>query len=226
MANCDRDEPPSVPSSIETPEADEAERRVHEARRLLAEVEERAAEMRAQLHALGRDVVNTHVSPSADTIAYPGEDDSCKRTPFSHGYAVHSQSHENGRADPTVVLAHHAPSHDAGNNGHHRSQMVGARLNFKPDPYDGISDFTEYMVYFEQLSEMQNWDHPTMAMALGLCLKGSARSVLANLTLAQRREYKALKSALMQHFCPPQKVHLYRAELKVLVKVYRIWAGM
>ena len=53
-----------------------------------------------------------------------------------------------------------------------------------------------------------------MAMVLGLSLKKSARSVLANMTLPQRRDYRALKSALTQHFCPPQQIHLYQAELK------------
>ena len=69
-------------------------------------------------------------------------------------------------------------------------------------------------MYFEQLAEVHGWDHPTMAMVLGLSLRGSARSVMVNLTLPQRREYKSLKSALTQHFCPPQQVHLYQAELK------------
>ena len=92
--------------------------------------------------------------------------------------------------------------------------MVGSPVHFKPEPYDGTTDWPEYLVYFEQLAEVHGWDHPTMAMVMGLSLKGSARSVLANLTLPQRRDYKALKSALTQHFCPPQQIHLYQAELK------------
>jgi hypothetical protein len=34
------------------------------------------------------------------------------------------------------------------------------------------------------------------------------------MTFTQRRDYKTLKDAVIQHFCPPQRVQLYQAELK------------
>ena len=218
MAECgmDEDQPPMY-SNVDTPEASDAERRVHEARRLLREFEERAQEMHTQLRALESSVDRPHVSHSADTVKCPMEDESCnvvKRSLFHSGMANPSETPEADEADSEVEItpvAHHPGS---ANHGGARFPMVGSRINFKPDPYDGISDWQEYLVYFEQLAEAHNWDHNSMAMVLGLCLKGSSRSVLVNLTLAQRRDYKALKSALMQHFCPPQKVHLYQAELK------------
>ena len=95
-----------------------------------------------------------------------------------------------------------------------RFPMVGNPINLRPESYDGNTDWPDYLVYFEQLSEIQGWDHPTMAIILGLSLKGSARSVLADMTFTQRRDYKTLKDALTQHFCPPQRVQLYQAELK------------
>ena len=95
-----------------------------------------------------------------------------------------------------------------------QARMVGRPLTIKPDPYDGKSDWLEYVVYFEQMSEMYGWDHLTMAMVLGLSLRGGARSVLVSLTLAQRRDYKVLKGALTQAFCPTQQIYLYQAELK------------
>ena len=95
-----------------------------------------------------------------------------------------------------------------------QARMVGQPLVMKPDPFDGKSDWMEYLVYFEQMSEMYGWDHPTMAMVLGLSLRGGARSVLVSLTLAQRRDYKVLKGALTQAFCPTQQIYLYQAELK------------
>ena len=69
-------------------------------------------------------------------------------------------------------------------------------------------------MYFEQLGELNGWDKPTMAIMLGLSLKGSARTVLAGLNLPQRRDYDVLKHALTQNFSPPEKVHLHMAELK------------
>ena len=95
-----------------------------------------------------------------------------------------------------------------------QTHMVGHPINIKPEPYDGKSDWPEYLVYFEQMAEVYGWDHATMAMVLGLSLKGAARSVLASLSLPQRRDYKVLKSALTQSFCPTQQIYLYQAELK------------
>lgn len=92
--------------------------------------------------------------------------------------------------------------------------MVGRPVNLKPEPFDGKGDWSDYIVYFEQLAELNGWDKPTMAILLGLSLQDQARSVLASLSLPQRRDYDALKTALTQNFCPPQQVHLHMAELK------------
>ena len=92
--------------------------------------------------------------------------------------------------------------------------LVGRPVTPKPEPFDGTDDWHDYIVYFEQLSELNGWDKPTMAIILGLSLRGSARTVLAGLSLPQRRDYGALKTALTQNFSPPQKVHMYMAELK------------
>ena len=99
-----------------------------------------------------------------------------------------------------------------------QARMVGQPLTIKPEPFDGRTDWPEYLVYFEQLAEVYGWDHPTMAVILGLSLRGNARSVLASLSLAQRRDYKVLKDALTQAFCPTQQIYLYQAELKNRMK--------
>ena len=37
-------------------------------------------------------------------------------------------------------------------NNRHPVQLTGMRVQFRPEPYDGTSDWPEYLVYFEQLS--------------------------------------------------------------------------
>ena len=92
--------------------------------------------------------------------------------------------------------------------------MVGRPVGMRPEFFDGSEDWQDYVVYFEQLAELNGWDRPTMAIMLGLNLRGAARTVLAGLSLPERRDYRVLKAALTQNFSPPQKVHAYMAELK------------
>ena len=92
--------------------------------------------------------------------------------------------------------------------------QMGMPLRMNPDPYDGTGDWEEYQAYFEQLAYMHGWDRVTMAMVLGISLRGAARSVLTSFTLEQRKDYRSLVKALKQNFSPAQKVHTYLAELK------------
>ena len=182
------------------------------------ELEARTEEVRGMLRALEKEAEMARETPSADTIRCHEEGDPytpMRRGPFPQG-SVSTPAGSNEREDlgSEVMVQPRARHPDPASHEGLRFPMVGAPVHFKPEPYDGASDWPEYLVYFEQLAEVHGWDHPTMAMVLGLSLKGSARSVLANLTLPQRRDYRMLKNALTQHFCPPQQIHLYQAELK------------
>ena len=88
----------------------------------------------------------------------------------------------------------------------------------KVEMYDDTTDWSEYQVYFDQMSELFGRDEERLAMMLGICLKGEARVVFASLEKAQRRSYHALTQALTQSFAPKELVHLYQAELKAQKK--------
>ena len=93
-------------------------------------------------------------------------------------------------------------------------EMSGMPGRMNPDPYDGTGDWEEYQAYFEQMAMMHGWNRATMAMVLGVSLRGAARNVLTGLTLVQKRDYKSIVQALKQNFSPAQKVHTYLAELR------------
>ena len=88
----------------------------------------------------------------------------------------------------------------------------------KPEDYDGITNWLEYKVYFDQLAELNSWDEEREAMVLGICLKGEVRLVLVSLNHTQRRSYLALTTTLVQSFLPKELVYLYQAELKARKK--------
>lgn len=91
-------------------------------------------------------------------------------------------------------------------------------FGFKPEPYDGESDWDEYVIHFETYAMYMDWDPRTSAVMLGFCLRGPARSVLAGLSPAQRLDYVVLKNALTQNFSPREQVHLHQAELKSRIR--------
>ena len=92
--------------------------------------------------------------------------------------------------------------------------MVSTFPQLRPEDYDGTTDWSEYQIYYEQLSELNNWDEERKAAVLSVCLKGEARMVLAGLEPARRKSYHALTTALAQSFAPTEMVHLHQAELK------------
>jgi hypothetical protein len=93
-------------------------------------------------------------------------------------------------------------------------ETVSRVPHIKPEDYDGTTEWSEYYMYFEQMSELYGWDDGTKAMILGVCLKGEARLVLASMDVFKRHSYFAVVTALEQSFSPQGKVHLYQAELK------------
>ena len=90
-------------------------------------------------------------------------------------------------------------------------RSIGCSLRL--EPYDGSSSWLEYLVYFEQMAELQALSLRVAVMALGLSLM-RRRTVLVSLMPEQRSDLHQLTGALWQSFCPPELVYFYQAELK------------
>jgi hypothetical protein len=114
-----------------------------------------------------------------------------------------------------VPRQHHIP-HPAATVAAHR--RVSTPPMMKPEGYDGTTCWEEYLIYFEQLAGLYDWDDEMKAVMLGLCLKKEARLVQASLEPAQRRSYRMLTTALGKSFAPEELIHLHQAELKARVK--------
>ncbi|PIK53316.1 hypothetical protein BSL78_09795 [Apostichopus japonicus] len=66
------------------------------------------------------------------------------------------------------------------------------RANVMPPQFDGASNWDDYMVQFELISELNSWTEQTKALYLAASLKGQARAVLSDLDSDRRRNYQAL----------------------------------
>ena len=80
--------------------------------------------------------------------------------------------------------------------------------------YDGTSSWTDYLIQFELVGELNGWNEPTMAMYLATSLRGTAQSVLGDLDEGSRRDYGALVAILNQRFGPEHQTEMFRALLR------------
>ena len=88
----------------------------------------------------------------------------------------------------------------------------------KPAPYDGKSDWRNYIVQFEMIAEINKWDTLTKALELAICLRGAAAGVLTELGPELRRDNNAMVAALERQFGPGDDVRLFKAKLRNRVR--------
>ncbi len=88
----------------------------------------------------------------------------------------------------------------------------------RPAPYDGKSSWEDYLVQFEMISEINQWNERTKALELATSLRGQAMGVLTDLDLYQRENYQTLVEALAARFEPSNTAEIYRAKLKGRVR--------
>ena len=80
--------------------------------------------------------------------------------------------------------------------------------------YDGKSSCQDYLVQFDLVAEMNDWNGVTRTMELATSLSGVARSVLSDIDVNDRRNYDKLVAALLTRFKPENQSEVYRAQLK------------
>ena len=64
---------------------------------------------------------------------------------------------------------------------HFVSQLGQAKKNLKAPIYNGDSSFRDFLVQFELIAQLAQWDVCTMALELAACLRGPAVAVLSDL---------------------------------------------
>ncbi|KAL3862063.1 hypothetical protein ACJMK2_038690 [Sinanodonta woodiana] len=84
----------------------------------------------------------------------------------------------------------------------------------KPATYDGSTHWQDYLVHFELVAEINQWDDHQKALELATSLRGAAQGVLSDLHPDMRRNYRSLVNALASRFEPENQSELYRAQIK------------
>ncbi len=105
------------------------------------------------------------------------------------------------------------------NAGNHNQRHAGnvqylQQQRTKVPQYDGTSSWTDYLVQFELVAELNGWDDNLMAMQLATNLRGAAQSVLGDLDDYGRRDNDSLVAILNQRFGPDNQTEMFRALLR------------
>ena len=84
--------------------------------------------------------------------------------------------------------------------------------------FNGETSFKDFLVQFELIAQLAEWDVQTMALELATRLRGSAVSVLSDLPHCDRTYYPTLVQALSNRFDPENQTQLYKAQLRTRIR--------
>lgn len=74
------------------------------------------------------------------------------------------------------------------------------RLHVKPEIYDGVDDWDQYISHFQNCADLGRWSETDKALALAACLKGQARAFYLGLNPVDRSSYCRLVQKFSERF--------------------------
>lgn len=96
-----------------------------------------------------------------------------------------------------------------------RNTMVPYKLSIKPETYDGVEDWEEYISHFEICSELGRWSDHEKVLALAMALKGPARTFYISLSMTEKQTYQALVQRLSQRFGSTRQQNRWLSRLEM-----------
>lgn len=81
--------------------------------------------------------------------------------------------------------------------------------NLKPQIYDGTTSWSDYLIQFELVAELNRWDDVTKALYLATSLRSVAQSILEDLDPIGRRHFPSLVDRLSQRFGTENQTELF-----------------
>ena len=96
---------------------------------------------------------------------------------------------------------------DEKEKGHDKStlQKFGINMAFKPDTYNGLGDWEEYILHFELCAKIGKWTDIEKTLILGISLTGQARTFYTGLQKTDREDYNLLRKKLEKRFGETRK---------------------
>lgn len=103
--------------------------------------------------------------------------------------------------------------------GSRRSKESGdGASRIKPPTFDGKSRWTDFLVQFEMVADVNGWKGKRRAVELAACLRDSAVGILSLMQREERLHFPSLVRALQERFEPANLVQMHQATLKTRVR--------
>ena len=83
---------------------------------------------------------------------------------------------------------------------------------------DGKTSWKDYLVQFELAAHANKWDKATSAVLLACSLRGSAQTLLSDITPDVRYDYDLLVTVLTNRFEPENQCEIYKAQIKQRIR--------
>ncbi|CAC5404176.1 unnamed protein product [Mytilus coruscus] len=83
----------------------------------------------------------------------------------------------------------------------------------KPPIFDGNTGWQDYLVQFEMVAAVNNWDDHTKAYEVATNLRGVAQGIVTEIEPLKRFDYTYLVSALTSRFEPVNQENMYKVQM-------------
>ena len=87
-----------------------------------------------------------------------------------------------------------------------------------PDKFDVKGSWPEFLVHFESVANLNNWNNRDKSQYLSISLRGEACQVMRFLQPHEKNSYDCLVAALGRRFNPGNRTELYRVQLRNRVR--------
>ena len=93
-----------------------------------------------------------------------------------------------------------------------------AKMVFRPEIYDGTSDWEEYISHFSDCAELGSWNDHAKCLVLAANLRGAARKYYTGLRVEEKKDYHRLLGALKRRFGGEHRQDSWLARLEMRKK--------
>ena len=100
----------------------------------------------------------------------------------------------------------------------HRTEDISKLKPKRPPTYDGTTSWQDFLVQFEMISSVNQWNNAMKAYELATSLRGMAQGIVTDIEPEKRLDYNRLVTALTSRFEPENQANMYKSQLNSIFR--------